>query len=286
MLINSDSPSLKHVTDDLLQRNRPDALKEERVDGSPGDRPQTRQEQQQLPEPLRLQRVRLGHVLGQSQLSLVLERVHGGLVPQLPSGWGRGGRGGVVGLGFQGGLQQDDSAEAGELGGVHPHSLELGDRLLEGLQLGQGGHVLVGGGSGGSGLHRKGELSGAEDKQLPPRLLQQGQLVPIREGDEGRHVLRPPHVHEEESGGSLAQTLRGDERGRGGGGARGGGGGGEEGRGGLEGRAELVRVFGGGGEETVRPGDGRGVEVREAGGRRDRRGGGGSCRRCRSRHPG
>ncbi len=67
---------------------------------------------------------------------------------------------------------------------------------------------LTGCGEEGSGLNGHLELSGAQDEQLTPALLEQQRLVAPGQTQECRHVLRPLDGHEQQTRRRLADRLR------------------------------------------------------------------------------
>ena len=133
--------------------------------------------------------------------------------------------------------EEDHSLEAGHLGGVEIQQTQPRDNLLEVGDVSENlwrdtarGHH--GGQVGGSHV-----LGTAQDKQLQPRVGDQGLLVLFGEDGEGGEGGGPLAVHQEHSGGGFTNNLgRGCSRGRWGHWA---GGGGQEGRaGGGEGGVE------------------------------------------------
>ena len=124
------------------------------------------------------------------------------------------------------GFEQDDSSQTGVFSGIDVHLFEFGHCFLERLDLAEQAELTFGADRGQTGqsmerrradaqsrhqrtgLDGQHELSGSEDEQFPPALLQQNDLVTRRKGRECRNALGPADVHEEETSGRFADGLR------------------------------------------------------------------------------
>jgi len=138
------------------------------------------------------------NVLGQSELCLVLEGRDGSLVTKLTL---------IVAVALDRGLQQQDGSETGILCSIDVHLLKLGDGVLKILELAQQSNGRGGVVNQCCHFNWKIELRGAENEELPPGLFQEKELVSVGQRGEGRDVLGPPDIHEEQSGSSFRNVF-------------------------------------------------------------------------------